>query len=86
MDPWDGREIADIMYDDPQGTLTSHFIEKGYLDANEWGGKRPDYLLEVKATTSACETAFFVSNSQYLRVSYSTNYAPSDSICLGTLY
>lgn len=64
-----GRETADIVYDDLLGTFTTSLIERGYLDRS-WGECTPKYLLEVKTTTGPCETAFFMSRSQYRRVCF----------------
>ncbi|KAI1262212.1 hypothetical protein F5Y18DRAFT_398949 [Xylariaceae sp. FL1019] len=69
MEPWQGRETSDITYSDVQGVLTEELINKGYLARNLWEGKRPSYYIEVKATTSSCETPFYVSKAQYQRVS-----------------
>ncbi|KAH3395487.1 hypothetical protein KXV81_002967 [Aspergillus fumigatus] len=66
LEPWNGRETADITYSDRQGILTALLINKGYLDAT-WAGARPDYFLEVKTTTSSWETPFYMSKYQYER-------------------
>ncbi|GFF84697.1 conserved hypothetical protein [Aspergillus udagawae] len=67
LEPWNGRETADITYSDREGTLTALLINKGYLDAT-WTGARPHYLLEIKTTTSSWETPFYMSKYQYERV------------------
>ncbi|KAI5457847.1 hypothetical protein BGZ63DRAFT_416929 [Mariannaea sp. PMI_226] len=68
MAPWSGgREVADLMYDDTAGALTELFIDQGYLDES-WRNCRPSYLLEVKTTTSSCNTPFYMSKAQYKRM------------------
>jgi len=72
MLPWAGRETADITYKDGNGALTRLLAENGYLnrlDPNFVSQARPFYFIEVKSTTGPCETPFFMSNSQYQRVS-----------------
>ncbi|KAM0556994.1 hypothetical protein ACHAPJ_005673 [Fusarium lateritium] len=66
--PTGGREIADLVYDDAEGTLTSLFIDNGYLTKEDWEGKKPKYLLEVKSTTGPCHAPFFMSKRQYQRI------------------
>jgi hypothetical protein len=66
---WGARETADIVYDDTTGMLTRFLIEEGYLNRNDWGGKTPKYLVEVKTTTGPCNVPFFVSQNQYRLVS-----------------
>ncbi|KAI9372834.1 hypothetical protein BJX61DRAFT_542344 [Aspergillus egyptiacus] len=66
--PWDGRETADMLYTDSAGLFTALLIEKGYLPAETWEGRRPTYYLEVKATTGSWETPFYMSKSQYQRM------------------
>ncbi|KAL2822753.1 hypothetical protein BDW59DRAFT_173698 [Aspergillus cavernicola] len=68
MESWNGRETADITYNDTDGVLTSLLIDKGYLAPVVWSGARPYYYLEVKTTTLLCETPFYMSGSQYERM------------------
>ncbi|KAI1859883.1 uncharacterized protein JN550_011802 [Neoarthrinium moseri] len=68
MNPWNGRETADIVYKDASGVLTSTLIDHGYLDEDRWAERRPEYLIEVKTTTGPCETPFFMSKGQYKRM------------------
>jgi hypothetical protein len=68
MDPWDGKETADIAYDDHGGILTSLFIDKEYLGSEVWEGRRPKYFIEVKSTTKPCNEPFFISKNQYQMV------------------
>ncbi|OGM49543.1 hypothetical protein ABOM_001651 [Aspergillus bombycis] len=68
LQPWCGRETADLVYTDSEGILTSFLIAKGYLSSELWAGKRPRFYLEVKSTTSSCETAFYMSKYQYERM------------------
>lgn len=72
MESWRGSETSDIRYVDSEGVLTDLFIEKGYLLVDMWADRRPDYYIEVKATTSACDTPFYMSKAQYRRVSLLT--------------
>lgn len=69
MASWRGRETADLVYDDTEGQLTNTLIGCGYLDQDEWHNARPKYYIEVKTTTGPRETPFYMSNSQYERVS-----------------
>ncbi|KAI0424953.1 hypothetical protein F5Y09DRAFT_118782 [Xylaria sp. FL1042] len=73
MEDWRGSETSDITYSDVQGVLTDELIEKGYLAQDLWGGKRPNYFIEVKSTTSSCETPFYMSKGQYRRMQNNTN-------------
>lgn len=69
MEPWYGRETADITYDDRRGDFTALLIDHGYLDADEWEDKRPKYFIEVKTMTGPLGTPFYMSKHQYERVS-----------------
>lgn len=71
MEPWNGAETADITYDDTRGEFTKFLINNRYLLSSVWSSARPKYYLEVKTTTKGCNTPFFMSKSQYQRVSYS---------------
>jgi hypothetical protein len=68
MQLWRGVETSDIIYDDASGAFTSLLIRKGYLDAKTWNLKTPIYYIEVKGTTVECETPFFLSRGQQLRM------------------
>ncbi|KAJ6063689.1 hypothetical protein N7499_012369 [Penicillium canescens] len=68
MEPWYGRETADITYDDTEGDFTALLIDNGYLDAEEWRDKRPKYYIEVKTTTGPLRTPFYMSKHQYERM------------------
>ena len=80
MPAWNGRETADITYQD-QGTenpetsfkLTDLLYKNGYLpnglSVDDERGSI-NYYLEVKTTTLGCGTQLFVSKAQYQRVSY----------------
>lgn len=69
LEPWRGRETADITYDDCEGELTKLLIEKGYLNGDIWEDERPTYYLEVKATPKDCSEQFYMSGSQFNHVS-----------------
>ncbi|CRG88031.1 Cadherin-89D [Talaromyces islandicus] len=68
LTPWSREEISDISYIDSESVLTDLLIENGYLSANQWRGKTPEYLIEVKSTTGVCDKAFYMSKSQYRRM------------------
>lgn len=68
MTPWYGREKADINYNDVNGDFTALLIDRGYLEADEWAGKHPEYFIEVKTTTGPLEAPFYMSKHQYERV------------------
>lgn len=80
MPAWNGRETADITYEDhetgnPETTykLTRLLRENGYLTNDllvESEGASINYYLEVKTTTLGCGTRLFVSKAQYQRVSH----------------
>lgn len=68
MQGWGGTETADLVYDDIHGDLTAMLIDHGYLDSYEWEDACPFYYIEVKTTTGACGTPFYMSKHQYQRV------------------
>jgi hypothetical protein len=69
LQPWNGAETADIVYNDTQGKLTEILTQKGYFGSRATGSFRPVYYLEVKATTKDCNEQFYMSGAQYARVS-----------------
>jgi hypothetical protein len=69
LHPWNGIETADIMYADHDSTLTNLLIDNGYLASDTWAGARLQYYIEVKTTTGACDTPFYMSKRQYKMVS-----------------
>ncbi|KAI8691937.1 hypothetical protein NCS56_00187800 [Fusarium sp. Ph1] len=73
MLPWTGRETADIVYFDRKRALTTHLVDKGYLDRTAWLTKKPLYMIEVKATTGHSRTPFYMSKRQYQRMQENTN-------------
>ncbi|KAK5994782.1 hypothetical protein PT974_03165 [Cladobotryum mycophilum] len=68
LEPWHGRDTADITYDDTEGDLTAMLIDRGYLDHDDWEDARPRYYIEVKTTTGPCRTPFYMSKHQYQRM------------------
>jgi hypothetical protein len=44
-------------------------ISLGYLNADDWAGKNPEYYIEVKCTTGDCATPLFVGQNQVNLVS-----------------
>jgi len=69
MEAWSGSETSDITYADNLSVLTEIFINQGYLERDEWAGKKPFYYIEVKTTTMSCDRPFFMSKNQFQRVS-----------------
>lgn len=73
---WEGRETADIVYQDCDGMLTewlSILCTGDFPDSvieQEYAEQPIEYYFEVKTTTDACETRFFLSAGQYKRVSH----------------
>ncbi|KAK8094937.1 hypothetical protein PG997_001622 [Apiospora hydei] len=72
MAPWSGTEKADVVYMDSQGALTECLIAKGHLKKKVWEDRRPQYLIEVKTTTSTCDTPFFVSKALFEKMKENT--------------
>jgi hypothetical protein len=69
MEPWNGAETADIVYQDFDGHFTELLIGEGYLPSAIWRHATPTYYLEVKTTTRQGGERFFMSKGQYQRVS-----------------
>ncbi|PMD37968.1 hypothetical protein L207DRAFT_431094 [Hyaloscypha variabilis F] len=63
--PWQGRETADMTYNDTAGVFTKILIESNYLNKEIWANARPKYFFTVKATTEKCSTRFLLSNIEY---------------------
>lgn len=61
---WPEPETSDIVYNDESGALTRLMISLGFLNADHWSGKKPEYYIEVKCTTGECATPFIVSQKQ----------------------
>ncbi|KXH68846.1 hypothetical protein CSAL01_00114 [Colletotrichum salicis] len=82
MPPWSGRETSDIVYQDTSNRLTALFIDKGYLQEQPrsliGGGLK--YFIEVKTTTMACETPFYMSKAQYQRMGDQVITENSDTV------
>jgi hypothetical protein len=75
LTPWSGRETADLVYTDADGAFTKYLratCDGGFppqIQQNHNFGISPiEYYLEVKSTTGACGTRFFMSGKQYERV------------------
>ena len=67
---WNGRETADITFEDGHSDLLALLISKGYLDVSESTvGVRPTFYLEVKGTVQGCDAPLFMSKGQYERIS-----------------
>ena len=69
LEPWSGVETADLVYKDAYSVLTRRLVDSGYLPQTGWEAATPTYFIEVKTTTGACETPFYMSKGQYRRVS-----------------
>ena len=69
LEPWNGSETADITYHDTHNTLTELLRGRGYFDQDMTIPNAPMYYLEVKTTVGQCSEAFYMSGSQYRRVS-----------------
>jgi len=85
MNNWVGRETADIVFIDRDGSLTQYFREycsgglpAGIRQDRDFAANPIEYFLEVKTTTSACHTRFYMSGSQYNRVSDSVSSSRID--------
>ncbi|KAL4968127.1 uncharacterized protein BDV14DRAFT_206779 [Aspergillus stella-maris] len=76
LEPWNGRETADITYNDTESILTSVLIDKGYLDSI-WLGTKPRFYLEVKATTYSCDEPFYMSKHQFERMNNMSAVEPN---------
>ena len=68
--PFTGTSIADFVYRDTKGALTSILFDSAQVD--HWRGKWPTYYLEVKATTGSPGEAFHASPAQLNTVSFSS--------------
>ncbi|ORY18241.1 hypothetical protein BCR34DRAFT_596464 [Clohesyomyces aquaticus] len=75
LQEWRGRETADLVYTDRSGHLTQHLRTNciggfpGQIpEIHNFATHPIEYYLEVKTTTSACGTRFYLSNSQYKRM------------------
>lgn len=65
------REQADIIFDDKDGDFTQYLIDKLYLEPERHRRAKPiKYFIEVKTTLKKCDTKFYMSKSQYRRVSF----------------
>ncbi|KAF2875580.1 hypothetical protein BDV95DRAFT_278391 [Massariosphaeria phaeospora] len=75
MNNWVGRETTDIVYTDETGDLTQYLREHctgGFPDGiatnRDHAAEPIEYFLEVKTTTGACNTRFYMSDSQHKRM------------------
>ncbi|KAF2173314.1 hypothetical protein M409DRAFT_17255 [Zasmidium cellare ATCC 36951] len=80
LEAWTGSETADLVYKDTHGDLTDLLCDKGYLDHIHEEQRRItgiEYLIEVKTTTGAYDTPFYMSGGQYqlMQNAYSVNSA-----------
>lgn len=64
LEAWQEPETSDIVYNDKSGALTRLMISLGFLNADHWAGKTPEYYIEVKCTMGDCATPFIVSQNQ----------------------
>jgi hypothetical protein len=75
MPNWSGRETADIIYKDTSGSLTRWLRGVGtggfpeqISEEHDFAECPIEYYLEVKSTTGACGSRFFLSSGQYTLV------------------
>ncbi|KAF2680362.1 hypothetical protein K458DRAFT_94472 [Lentithecium fluviatile CBS 122367] len=75
MANWIGRETADLVYTDRDGSLTRYLRENctggfpsGIAANRDFVDQPIEYFLEVKTTTGGCGTRFFMSGSQFQRM------------------
>ncbi|EXF75687.1 hypothetical protein CFIO01_04620 [Colletotrichum fioriniae PJ7] len=82
MSPWSGRETSDIVYQDTSNRLTALFIDKNYLREQPRGSTAGGlkYFIEVKTSTAACETPFYMSKAQYQRMRDQVMTENSDTV------
>jgi len=73
LSAWPAPETSDIVYDDTNGVFTRLMISLGYLNAEHWAGKTPQYYIEVKCTMGSCATPCIVSQNQVDLVSNPTS-------------
>jgi len=69
----DAEDYADIVFPDEHGTLTRLLIEMGHLDPQQWTGRQPWYLIEVKSTLGSRSTNFYLSAKQFYTVCFLTH-------------
>ncbi|KAK2731451.1 hypothetical protein FQN57_003372, partial [Myotisia sp. PD_48] len=67
LEPWNGVETADFVYDDAESALTRQLISINRM-APEWRSARPKYFIEVKSTISRFATPFYMSKNQFRRM------------------
>ncbi|CEJ93514.1 hypothetical protein VHEMI09096 [[Torrubiella] hemipterigena] len=68
LESCDGPEPSDIVCKDDSGVFTNMLVEHGYMEASVLDEPPIQYYIEVKTTTTKCNTAFYMSNSQYNKV------------------
>jgi hypothetical protein len=67
LEPWNGIETADFVFHDIGKDLGRELNECGYQFEGLSDGIK--FYIEVKTTTGRCEESFYMSGSQYQRVS-----------------
>ena len=72
LQPWNGVETADIVYEDVHGGFTADLARMVGVPAEVFeglGGRPVKYYFEVKTTLAECKTAFWMTKAQTQRVS-----------------
>ena len=89
MANWSGRETADIVYTDISGKMTRwlrRVCTGGFPDQiakkHDFAECPIEYYLEVKSTTGACGSRFFLSSGQYKLV---CDLVCSENVCALTV-
>ena len=67
LEPYEGSSLADFMYSDRQGVLSTTLFDKETIAT--WEGKWPNYHIEVKSTSGGDGERFHMSRSQIRHVS-----------------
>ncbi|TEA17885.1 hypothetical protein C8034_v012030 [Colletotrichum sidae] len=73
MEPWRGSETADIVFRDAEHRLTDILAGKGHLHAEDWDGKTPTYMIEVKGTRGDASHGARLSKAQFSKIKEHTS-------------
>jgi len=81
---WVGRETADLVYTDRTGTFTRYMTQNCVgmfpIVTRNYSTHPIEYYLEVKTSILGCSALFYMSNSQYKRVSHGRSRFPRSCI------
>ena len=67
MEPYESSSLADFMYSDRQGVLSTKLFDKETIAT--WKGEWPKYHIEVKSTSGGDSERFHMSRLQIQHVS-----------------